>query len=62
MGQLIQNGESVAGYVVERLIGRGALGEVYLARRGTNSAPLAVKVLLPDVADENPEYIQRFLR
>ena len=62
MSQLLQQGDKVNGYTVERLIGKGALGEVYLARRSEDGESLALKVLLPEAADDNPEYIQRFVR
>ena len=62
MSQTVQTGEKVGDYVVERLIGRGALGEVYLVRRDPDGERFAMKTLLPDVAEDNPEYIQRFVR
>lgn len=62
MSQTLQVGEKVGDYVVGRLIGKGALGEVYLVRQGDGGECFAMKTLLPDVAEDNPEYIQRFVR
>lgn len=59
---LLQIGESLRGYVVERLLGRGGLGAVYLVRHEMLDTLYALKVLDPIVASENPSYIKRFLR
>ena len=59
---LFQGGESFRGYVVERLLGKGGLGAVYLVRHEMLDTLYALKVLYPDVAKENPSYIKRFLR
>ena len=42
-------GSSVGPYVVERLLGRGGMGAVYLARRPAERGPVALKVMLPRV-------------
>jgi len=55
-------GEKFRGYVIERLLGRGGLGEVYLARHELLDQDFAVKILLPCVAESNPEFVKRFLR
>jgi len=59
---LLQPGESFRGYVVERLLGKGGLGAVYLVRHEVLDTLYAMKVLYPDVASQNPSYIKRFLR
>jgi eukaryotic-like serine/threonine-protein kinase len=48
-------------YVVEELIGNGAMAIVFGGRHRTLSRPVAVKILRPEVA-ENAEQQQRFLR
>ena len=59
---LLQPGENFRGYVVERLLGKGGLGAVYLVRHEMLDTLYAIKLLYPDVAKENPNYIKRFLR
>ena len=59
---LFHGGENFRGYVVERLLGKGGLGAVYLVRHEMLDTLYALKVLYPEVARENPSYIKRFLR
>jgi serine/threonine protein kinase len=40
-------GETVGPYRIERLLGKGGMGAVYLARRGDGGPPVALKVILP---------------
>lgn len=54
-------GESFRGYTIVKLLGKGGLGEVYLAH-GPNGGNCAIKVLYPQAAKDKPEYIKRFLR
>jgi serine/threonine protein kinase len=55
-------GRTFAGqYTIERLIGRGGMGRVYLADQRTPPAKVVVKVLAPDWADD-PEAVARFER
>ena len=60
--QLFQSGERFHGYVIERLLGKGGLGAVYLVRHEMLDTLYALKVLYPDVAASNPNYVKRFLR
>jgi serine/threonine-protein kinase len=54
--------DSVLGsYKIGKLIGRGAMGEVYEAAHVTTGAPAAVKLLQAHVL-ANPELVRRFLR
>ena len=54
-------GREVGGYVVERLLGAGGMGEVYLARELKLGRPVAFKVL-PRHALADPERAERFKR
>ena len=55
-------GERFRGYIVERLLGNGALGAVYLVRHEMLDTLFALKVLFPDMAEANNSYVKRFLR
>ncbi len=55
-------GDKFHGYVIERLLGNGGLGAVYLVRHEMLDTLFALKVLFPDVAKENDSYVKRFLR
>ena len=59
---VFQIGEKFHGYVVERLLGNGGLGAVYLVRHELLDTVFALKVLFPEVARENTSYVKRFLR
>ena len=58
--EVFRNGEKFRGYVVERLLGNGSLG--YLVRHEILDTIYAMKVLFPEVAKENSDYVKRFLR
>ena len=53
--------ESLGIYRIEREIGRGGMGVVYLAHDPTLKRKVAVKVLSPELAAD-PEYVARFER
>jgi serine/threonine-protein kinase len=52
-------GRTLGDYQIERLLGRGGMGEVYLARQISLDRPVALKVLKPELAG-NPAYMARF--
>src|SRR5689334_18888138 len=55
-------GELIAGkYRVERVLGRGGMGAVYLAKHVELDERMALKMMLPEPA-KNPEAVQRFMR
>jgi len=58
----IRLGDRLHGYVVERLLGQGGIGAVYLVRHEVLDTPFALKVLDPKMAKEKPEYVKRFVR
>jgi eukaryotic-like serine/threonine-protein kinase len=52
-------GLTLGDFEVERLLGRGGMGEVYLARQIGLHRPVALKVLRPDLLTK-PTYLSRF--
>lgn len=59
---LFEPGEDFHGYIVEKPIGKGGLGSVWLIRHRVLDTLFALKVLDPEVAEQKPEYEKRFLR
>ncbi len=51
-------GANLGDFQVDRLLGRGGMGEVYLARQISLNRQVALKVLRPDLT--NPTYLSRF--
>lgn len=62
MRPVFKPGETFRGYVIERLLGTGGLGSVWLARHGLLDAQCAIKVLDREIAKAQPEYVKRFVR
>ncbi len=56
------SGSELAGCRLERLLGRGASGAVYLARHELLDVTVAVKVMSASLAQWSPEEVQRFVR
>ena len=54
-------GPTIGSCTVERLIGQGGMGAVYLARDPTLKRPVALKVVAPALANDR-RYRERFLR
>ena len=52
---------TLGSYELGEVLGRGAMGEVHRAVRAGSSAPVAVKVLRPELAGD-PELIARFVQ
>lgn len=52
-------GQTIGAYKIEREIGRGGMGEVYLARDTRLNRPVAIK-LLPESFTKDAEHIRRF--
>ena len=57
----LKNGEVFADYVIQRFLGAGAMGEVYLAQHPRLPRLDALKVL-PSALTANTEFRQRFNR
>ncbi|HLN30862.1 MAG TPA: protein kinase [Gemmataceae bacterium] len=54
-------GARLGNWVIEKEVGRGGMGRVYLAREDPSGKPAAIKVLAADLAQE-PGFLQRFER
>ena len=54
-------GTVVGDYVIEKRLGIGGMGEVYLAEQKSMLRPVALKVLQPELVEDN-SYLERFYR
>ncbi|PCJ52034.1 MAG: hypothetical protein COA79_24980 [Planctomycetota bacterium] len=54
-------GRKLGGFLLNKLLGQGAMGAVYRGKQLSLDRDVAVKVILPTYSD-NPEYIRRFER
>ena len=60
--RVFNDGDRFRGYKVERLLGNGGLGAVYLVKHEILEKRFALKILYPEVAVANENYVKRFLR
>lgn len=54
--------QQVDKYVLEAELGKGAMGSVWLSRHPGLNIPVAVKILDPALAAEDPDYEDRFIK
>ena len=59
---LLKPGDIFEKYTVEKLLGRGGMGAVYLVRHNILDSLFALKVLFPEVASKNKRFVDRFIR
>ena len=58
---LLAPGQVVAGYQIQRLVGKGGMGEVYQARQLSMDREVALKILSPKLALKDPSLAKRFV-
>jgi len=56
---MINPGEQIGGYTIKHLLGRGGMGEVYLAQHRRVARRAAIKVLVPELS-QNAMVLDRF--
>ncbi len=61
-GGLLQPGEKLGKYLIEKRLGKGGMGEVYLAKHEQLNILRAIKVLPRELAKKNSQFFARFLR
>ena len=54
-------GREIGGYEIMKLLGRGGMAEVYLARQKSNDRLVAIKLLYPYLTDDQ-KFVDRFIR
>ncbi len=59
---LLEPGAEFEKYIVERQLGRGGMGAVYLVRHRVLDSFFALKVLFPEAAERNRQFVDRFIR
>lgn len=62
MSFTLQKGDMIDKYCIERCLGSGGMGAVYLVRHTQLNALRAMKVLHSSAAEEDPEFRERFIR
>ncbi len=60
-GEGRHSGDTIGGYLLADILGKGGMGEVYRAEHAIKKTPAAIKLLHPNLL-ENPDHIKRFLR
>ena len=56
-----QDSHYIRGYTLEKKLGQGGIGEVYLGRQDSLGRQVAIKILFPHMLS-NPDHIKRFMR
>lgn len=49
-------------YILQKELGRGSIGKVYLSFHSGLGIPVAVKILKPHLIEEDPEFLDRFIQ
>lgn len=59
---ILKPGDVFEKYRVEKLLGKGGMGAVYLVRHNVLDSFFALKVLFPSIASKNKQFVDRFIR
>lgn len=59
---ILTSGDTFEKYTIVKLLGKGGMGAVYLVRHNILDSFFALKVLFPDVANKNRQFVDRFIR
>ena len=59
---LFSEGNEIGKYIVIKRIGKGGMGEVYLAKHKTLGTYRALKILPKELMDDNTKFLERFIR
>ena len=62
MNSLLPAGTVFEKYTVQKKLGQGGMGSVYLVKHNLLDALFALKTLHPEIAKENAGYVNRFIR
>lgn len=60
--EILKPGTVFEKYTIEKQLGRGGMGAVYLVRHNVLDSFFALKVLFPDIASRNKQFVNRFIR
>ena len=58
---ILKSGQTVGGYQIQGLLGKGGMGEVYHAVQVSMQRAVALKVLSPKLAAKDPSFCQKFI-
>lgn len=58
----MQQAERIGKYQILKVLGKGAAGQVFLAQQDQVERHVALKVLLPNVVETKPHFLERFYR
>ncbi len=58
----LHHGDAFEKYTVERQLGSGGMGAVYLVKHNVLDTFFALKILFPEIAQKDKQYVNRFMR
>ncbi|MBP5639439.1 MAG: protein kinase, partial [Victivallales bacterium] len=62
INNLLRPGDEFEKFVIERELGHGGMGAVYLVRHRVLDSEFALKVLYPEIAKRDKQFVDRFIR